>query len=148
MLSWLKKMKTDHEASTRCFTRCRPPSPPPAALLCQLPPALRLQDYIMRPVLPRQERDYRYVPREECEALWEANESVDHPDALAPHPCQGAGHAAIRGRPKLDAEMRRRVQNLPEAMRCDRMYENRQFWYDFLALEHTVHQRSTFHSEY
>jgi hypothetical protein len=40
--------------------------------------------------------------------------------------------------PKLDAEMRRRIQKLPEAMWCDHMYQNRQFWYDFLTWEHTA----------
>jgi hypothetical protein len=89
----------------------------------------------------------------ECEALWEANNSVENPDVSLPHgwhlnrvrvpvpPSPEAG-------PKLDTEMRHRVRNLLEAMRCDRMYQNRQFLYDFLAWEHTSYQRLTFHSEY
>jgi hypothetical protein len=28
------------------------------------------------------------------------------------------------------------------------MYQNRQFWNDFLAWEQTGHRRSTFHGEY
>jgi hypothetical protein len=43
--------------------------------------------------------------------------------------------------------MRRRIQKLPEAMSCDRMYQNR-FWYDFLAWKHTARRRSTCHGEY
>jgi hypothetical protein len=50
--------------------------------------------------------------------------------------------------PKLDAEICRRIRNLPEAMRHDRKYRNRQFWYDFLAWEHTAHRRTTFHDDY
>jgi hypothetical protein len=48
----------------------------------------------------------------------------------------------------MDAEISRRIQMLPEAMRFDRMYQNRQFWYDFFAWEHTACHRSTFHDEY
>jgi hypothetical protein len=77
------------------------------------------------------------VPLEECEALWEANKSVDHPDIGLPHgwhlnwarmpvPPPEAG-------PKLDVEVRRRIWKLPEPMRFERMYQNPQFWYDFLA---------------
>jgi hypothetical protein len=50
--------------------------------------------------------------------------------------------------PKLKVEMRCRIRKLPESMRCDRMYQNPQFWYDFLAWEHTARWRSTFHGEY
>jgi hypothetical protein len=50
-------------------------------------------------------------------------------------------------RPKLDVEMCRRIRNLPKAMRCDRMYQNRQFWYDFLTWEHTARKRSTLHGK-
>jgi hypothetical protein len=34
--------------------------------------------------------------------------------------------------PRLDAEMRRHIRNLPQSLREDRQYRNRQFWYDFL----------------
>jgi hypothetical protein len=34
---------------------------------------------------PRQEHDRRYVQKKECEALWEANESVDHPGVFLPN---------------------------------------------------------------
>jgi hypothetical protein len=49
---------------------------------------------------------------------------------------------------KLDAEICCRNRKLPEPMRCEHMYENPQFWYDFLAWEHTARCRSTFHYEY
>jgi hypothetical protein len=32
-----------------------------------------------------QERHRRYVPKEECEVLCEANENVDHPNVSIPH---------------------------------------------------------------
>jgi hypothetical protein len=91
MPSWLKKTKNDHEASTSrsvCRGR-RAPFPPPAVLLRLLPPAPRPQDHVTRPARavatrPRQERDRRYVPKEECETLCEANENVDHPDVSIP----------------------------------------------------------------
>jgi hypothetical protein len=50
--------------------------------------------------------------------------------------------------PKLDAEICCRIWNLPEALCFDHMYLNPQFWYDFLAWEHTAHHRSTFQGEY
>jgi hypothetical protein len=50
--------------------------------------------------------------------------------------------------PKLDAEIRRRICNLIEALWLDRKYRNRQFWYDFLAWEHTARRRSTRHHDY
>jgi hypothetical protein len=101
---------------------------------------------------PWWKRNRRYVPLKECKELWAANQSFDHPDAGLPHgwhlkrarvpvpPLPEAG-------PKLDAEIRRRIQKLPEALRCDRMYQNPQFWYDFLAWEHTARRCSTFHCE-
>jgi hypothetical protein len=58
------------------------------------------------------------VPLEECEALWAANQSVDHPDVSLPHdwhlnrvrvsvpPVPSVG-------PRLDAKIRRRIRNLP-----------------------------------
>jgi hypothetical protein len=48
----------------------------------------------------------------------------------------------------LDAEIRRRIHNLPEALRLDRKYRNRQFWYDFLAWKHTARRRSTRHHDF
>jgi hypothetical protein len=100
---------------------------------------------------PRQ-RNRRYVPLEECEALWAANESVDHPDVGLLHGWH-LNQARVPvlpsvAEPKLDVEIRCRIWNLPEAMGCDRMYQNCQFWYDFLAWEHTARRRSTFHDEY
>jgi hypothetical protein len=98
---------------------------------------------------PRWQRNRRYMPLEECEQLWETNESVDHPDVGLPHGwCQGANPAVPEAGPKLDAEIRRLIRNLPESMRCDRMYQKPQLWYDFLSWEHTTRRRSTFHGEY
>jgi hypothetical protein len=89
------------------------------------------------------------VPFEECEALWEANESIDHPNVGLPHgwhlnrvrvsvpPPPKAGQ-------KLDVKVRRRIRKLPEPMCFERMYLNTQF----LAWEHTARHRSTFHGEY
>jgi hypothetical protein len=34
--------------------------------------------------------------------------------------------------PRLDAEMRRRIRNLPQSLQEDRKYRNRRFWWDFL----------------
>jgi hypothetical protein len=101
----------------------------------------------------RQERNHRYVSKDECEALWEANLSVDHPDISLPHGWHlNCARVSVLPPPdtgpKLDAEMRCWIRKVPEAMRCDRMYQNRQFWYDFLAWEHTAHQRSAFHGDY
>jgi hypothetical protein len=91
------------------------------------------------------------VPLEECEALWAANQSIDHH-----HVCLGwyLNRARVSVPPsppaglKLDAEIRRRIRNLPEALRLDRKYRNRQFWYDFLAWEHTARRRNTHHHDY
>jgi hypothetical protein len=76
MLSWLKKTKNDHEASSsRSMHRGRrPPSPPPWALQRQLPPAPRSEDYVTGPTHivvahPRPEHEQRYVPKKKCEAL-------------------------------------------------------------------------------
>jgi hypothetical protein len=88
------------------------------------------------------------VRLEECEALWVANQSVDHSDVFLPH-----GWHLNRARvpvspappvgPRLDAEIRRRIRNLPQSLREDRQYRNRRFWYDFLNWEYTAHRRTT-----
>jgi hypothetical protein len=93
------------------------------------------------------------VPLEECEALWAANQSVDHHDVCLLH-----GWHLNRARvpvplpppagPKLDAEIRCRIRNLLEAPWLDRKYRKRQFWYDFLAWEHTSRHRITRHHDY
>jgi hypothetical protein len=91
MHSWLKKTKNNAEAISTSSVHLGhgPLSPPPAALLRQLPPAPRLEDYLTRPAriiaCPRRQRSRRYVPLKECEQLWEANWGVDHPDVSLPH---------------------------------------------------------------
>jgi hypothetical protein len=67
---------------------------------------------------------------------------------LAPQPCQDAGSAAATGGLKLDAEIRHRIRNLPEALWLDRKYRNPLFWYDFLAWEHTARRRTTCHDDF
>jgi hypothetical protein len=89
-------------------------------------------------VRPRPEHDRQYVPKEECEALWEANKSVDHPDVSLPHGLYlNCARVPVlpppEARRKLDAEIYRRIRNLPEQMSYEHMYQNPQFWYDFLA---------------
>jgi hypothetical protein len=78
------------------------------------------------------------VPLEECEAVWAANQSVDHNDVFLPHgwhlnrarvPVPLAPPAGL----KLDAEIRCRIRNFPQALREDRHYRNRQLWYNFLV---------------
>jgi hypothetical protein len=70
------------------------------------------------------------VPLEECEALWAANQSVDHHDVSLPHGWH-LNRARVLVPPpppaglKLDAEIRRHNLNLPEALRFDRKYWNR-----------------------
>jgi hypothetical protein len=137
MPSWLKKTKNDHEASSSRRTRQSngPPSPPPSGrprmaacppsvFLHQLPPAPRPEDYVGRgapidaSLSPPQQRNRRYVPLEECEMLWAENQNVDHNDVSLPH-----GWHLNRARvpvppphpvgPKLDAEIRRCIRNLP-----------------------------------
>jgi hypothetical protein len=63
------------------------------------------------------------------EALWVANERVEHPDVSLPHgwhlnrarePISPPSEAG----PKLDAEICRRILNLPEPMCYERMYQN------------------------
>jgi hypothetical protein len=90
MPSWLKKTKNDHEASSSRGTRrsrmplSSPPSTacPPPALLRQLPHAPRPEDYVGRGACvempPPRQCERLYVPLEECEQLWAANQSVDH----------------------------------------------------------------------
>jgi hypothetical protein len=80
MPSWLKKIKNDAEASS---SRRIPLSPPPVALLRELPPAPRPEDYLTQPtrviVPPKRQRwNRRYVPLEECERRWRDNEGIDH----------------------------------------------------------------------
>jgi hypothetical protein len=170
MPSWLKKMKNDHEASSsRDMRRSHlPPSPPPPparpppALLRQLPHAPRPHDDMAQPACikarPPWQRNRHYVPLVECEELWAANQSVDYPDVSFPHGCNSV---PVPPPPevglKLDAEIQRCIRNLPEVRRCirnlpealrnDHMYRNRQFWYNFLAREHTARRRSTFHDD-
>jgi hypothetical protein len=71
----------------------------------------------------------RYVPLEECEQLREDNESINHPNVGLPHG-RYLNHARVpvspvpeKG-PKLDAEILRRIQNLPEPQRYERKYQN------------------------
>jgi hypothetical protein len=91
--------------------------------------------------------------KEECKVLWEGNESVDHPDVSLPHGWH-LNHARVpippplEAGPKLDAEISHRVHKLPHLMRYERMHQNPQFWYHFLAWEHIARRRSTFHDEY
>jgi hypothetical protein len=155
MPSWPKKTKNDREASTsRCARRSgRTPSPPapvarsraaarpPPVFLRQLPPTPRTEDYVGQgaPVdaSPPRQRDRRYVPLEECEAFWAVNQSVDHHDVSPLPPPPPHGWHLNRARvpippappagPKLDAEIRRHIRNLPQALRVDRKYRNRQF---------------------
>jgi hypothetical protein len=49
---------------------------------------------------------------------------------------------------KLDAEIRGRIRNLPKALRLDRKYRNRLFWYNFLAWEHTARCRTPRHDDF
>jgi hypothetical protein len=60
----------------------------------------------------------------ECEVLWAANKSVDHPYVGLPHGwhlnrARVPVPPSLEAGPKLDAEIRL------EAMRCDCMYQNR-----------------------
>jgi hypothetical protein len=45
---------------------------------------------------------------------------------------------------KLTADGRCRVNNLPEATRFDRKYQNGEFWHDFLVWEHNMRRASSF----
>jgi hypothetical protein len=73
---------------------------------------------------------------EECEQLWAANQIVDHHNVGLPHGwhlnCARVQVPAPPAGRKLDAEICRRIRNLPEAVRHEHKYRNRQFWYDFL----------------
>jgi hypothetical protein len=99
---------------------------------------------------PRRQRIRCYVALEECERLWQDNEGINHLDVSLPHGWH-LNHARVavpeKG-PRLTAEIRRRIQILPDSLHCERKYQNPQFWYDFLASEHTACRRSTFHDEY
>jgi hypothetical protein len=60
------------------------------------------------------------------------NQSVDHPDVSLPHswhlnPARVPVPPAPVG-PRLDAEIRRRIRNLPQLLREDRKYRNIRFW--------------------
>jgi hypothetical protein len=77
--------------------------------------------------------DRRYVPLEECETVWAANQSVDHNDVSllygwhlnrARVPVPSTPLAGL----KLDAEIRHRIRNLPQALREDRQYRNHQLY--------------------
>jgi hypothetical protein len=102
---------------------------------------------------PPRERDRRYVRLEEYEALWAANQSVDHPDVSIPHSWH-LNHAKVPVPlaplvgPRLDADIRRRICNLPQAPREDRQYRNMRFWYDFLNWEHTARRCTTRHEDF
>jgi hypothetical protein len=67
------------------------------------------------------------VRLKECEVLWTANQSVDHPDISLPHgwylnPARVTVPPAPLVGPRLDAKMCRRIRNLPQSMREDRKY--------------------------
>jgi hypothetical protein len=73
------------------LVRASPPQaivPPPVALLRELPPATRPEDYVMRPtrvVAPAgQRRNRRYVLLEECEQWWRDNEDINHNNVFLP----------------------------------------------------------------
>jgi hypothetical protein len=73
------------------------------------------------------------VRLEECEALWAANQSVDHPDVSLPHEWHlNPARVLVLPVPlvgsRLDAEMHCRIRNLPQSLQEDRQYRNRQFW--------------------
>jgi hypothetical protein len=75
---------------------------------------------------------------EECKALWAANQSVDHPDVSLPHGwhlnCDRMPvPPAPLVEPRVNAEIHRRICNLPQALWEDRHYRNRQSWYNFLT---------------
>jgi hypothetical protein len=60
---------------------------------------------------------------EECEALWAANLSVDHPHVSLPHgwhlnPARVPVPLAPLVGPRLDVEIHRRIRNLPQSV-CD-----------------------------
>jgi hypothetical protein len=61
--------------------------------------------------------------------LWQDNKGIDHPDVSLPHEWH-LNHANVlvlpvpEEGPKLTAEIRRSIQNLPELLRCKRMYQN------------------------
>jgi hypothetical protein len=109
MPSWLKKTKNNAEAisSSSVHHGHRPPSPPPAVLLRQLPLAPRSEDYLTRPVRiiarPRRQRNRRYVPLKECEQLWEANQGIDQPDVSLPHDWH-LNHARVSVPPMPDED--------------------------------------------
>jgi hypothetical protein len=89
----------------------------------------------------------------ECEALWAANQSIDHPDVSLPHgwhldPARVLVPPVPPVGPRLDAEMCRRIRNLPQSMRQDRKYRNRRYWWDFLNWEHTTRRRTTRHHDF
>jgi hypothetical protein len=99
----------------------------------QLLLAPQLEDYLTRPARivarPRQQRNLRYVPLQECEQVGEDNESVNHPDVGLPHgwhlDCARLPVPPVPEEgPKLDAEIHRRIQNFPDQLRCERKYQN------------------------
>jgi hypothetical protein len=90
---------------------------------------------------------------EECDALWEANQSVDHPDVSLPHgwhlnPSRVPVPPAPPVGPRLDAEMRHHIRNLPQSMQEYRKYWNMRYWWDFLNWEHTTRRRTTRHHDF
>jgi hypothetical protein len=92
------------------------------------------------------------VSLEECEALCASNQSVDHHDVGLAHGWH-LNRARVPVLPppaglKLDAEICPHIHNLHEVLQLGRKYPNRQFWYDFLAGEHTARRRSTRHHDY
>jgi hypothetical protein len=93
------------------------------------------------------------MPLEECELLWAVNQSVDHHDISLPHGWH-LNHARVAVLlappvgPRLDAEIRRHIRNLPQSLREDRQYWNRKFWYDFLNWEDTGHRHTTLHEDF
>jgi hypothetical protein len=130
----LNKMKNDGEASFSSYARRRYTlsSLPPELLLRDLPPAPRPNDYLQQlghVVLdddaPNQDRCYVLV--DECERRWRDGEGIDHHVVSLP-----IGWHLTRARvslsqvPKLVAEIRRRIRNLPETRRVEHKYNNEQ----------------------
>jgi hypothetical protein len=72
------------------------------------------------------------VPLKECEQLCEANQGIDHSNVSLPHSwhlnrARVLAPPVPEEGPDLDAELRRCIQNLPELLCCESMYQNPQF---------------------
>jgi hypothetical protein len=89
----------------------------------------------------------------ECQRRWRKGEGIAHPHVSLPDGWHlniervPVPPAPTTG-PVFDAEVRRRVDNLPQALRHERLYRTDFFWRGFLQWEHQARRASAYRGDF